>query len=569
MKTKITEGNPEWARFEDWLNDKLGHQSDWTVIAEQKRYNSMDLPFDECCSTLSYLAKYDAEVLDKLFSYDSWDIQYHDGTVYFEEDEEGNIFVENIQHGDAKVFVYRRNEIAQYPSVWKLWPTFENYYNLRRDSDGNLIDPYTDEIVVKISYPADKGGVSVRTDYLRDYLAARNMVLIRQHDYNRIWAEPIDTLPEVEFEDIVHRTGWGCYWLRVSNSQDNRQDRRSRLVAKDIIPPFDKSGTVGGIRPPKIDIDKYPEFIIGKDINGNVKLMKPNPKDILHPAYFHPRVLKRYYDAPSRYSVGFHSPGMGGLSFLDQWQIHLGRNDEGLIIIWLGDLAKAGLSYEEISHWRTHNVEPRGGMAEDFWNAEMGCEAPLTPSLEERLIECKHNIVEAFKSKSKMIYSEYKGPDRYIEKRLRIPLYNEHAEFIEAIMLLSRMFIEYLEDSLFKQELPEQYKFESKDKPFGSIVIFTNWLIHVAGISEETANKLKKALQNIQLVRSKTGAAHRFSDNSYQEVIQKLGLSSSITASELFKVVAEPLADCLEELCKSLDIYNNVWWVKSQSGESR
>lgn len=561
MSSDIVLGSPEWARFEDWIHTILGRYCDWTVIAELERFSGVnDEVFSETRAILSYLARNKEESMIKAFEYDGWDTQYDQGGVWVEDADNGIICHEDLGEDSAKVFVTLKDKIGSYPVEWKLWPTFENYLGLRNDRNANFLDPYNGKLVVEIPYPADKGPVRVRTDYLQDYLAARDMVLIRQHDHRRHWLELIKDLPESESDGTVVKEKWGCYTLDVRNSKKSSTDRFSRLVAKDMVTPYERAGTIGGKRQKfKGPTKDYPEFITSKGLDGKEIRQKPDPSDILYPTYFDPRVLKRYYDEPSRYSVGFHAPGMGGVSFLDRWSIPIGRNDEGLIVVWLGDLAKAGLSYEDIVHWRAHNVPPRGGMATDFWNAQMMCSPSKIPSLETRLIYCKHEITKAIEARKKTVYKHYKGPDKHVEKTLRIPLFNEHTEFEETILLLSRMFIEYLDIERFRNDLPDKYK---NDRSLGPMVIFSNWLERAIDIPIDTVEALKRALQTIQKARSKTGAAHRFSDSSYQEIIQSLRLSGRVTAKSLYCSIAEPLADSLEEICKALGAVNSLWWIK-------
>jgi hypothetical protein len=563
MPNNILLGSFEWARFEDWLSNEAGKYHDWTVVAELESCSGVkNEPFTERRATLSYLARNKKESVLKAFEYDGWDTQYDQGNVHIEESDEGIICHENLGDDAARVFITLKDEIGTFPAVWKLWHTFENYFNLRNDEKGNLIDPYNGDLVVEIPYPADKGPVRIRTDYLQDYLAARNMVLIRQHDHRRRWLEPIRALSEREGDGTVHREKWGCYRLDIVNSQESSMDRFSRLVAKNIMTPYELAGTVGGDKRAKVEIDDYPAFITSKGLDGKEIRQKPNPNDLLYPTYFNPKVLKRYYDEPSRYSVGFHATGMGGVSFLDQWSIPIGRNDEGLIVVWLGDLAKAGLSYKEIIHWNVHNVPPRGGMAMDFWNAQMMCNPSKTPSLESKLIDCKYAITKTIEARGKKIYKSYEGPDKYTEKTLRIPLFDEHTEFRETVLLLSKMFIEYLDNKSFRNDLLDEYKYDRDGKPLGSIVVFSNWLEQVIDVPTDTVEAIKRSLQTIQMVRSKTGVAHRFSDSSYQEVIQKLKLSGRITAKLLYCTVAEPLADALERLCNAIGVDDELWWIK-------
>lgn len=567
MEKAIQIGSPSWARFEDWINNIFGKYSHWTVVAELEDFSGISTSkFFEMKATLSYLIENDIEKLNSIFAYDGWDTQYDQGRVSFEETDQGAIFHE-ILGSDARVFISRKETIGTYQSYWKLWPTFENYFDLRSDENRNLFDPYNREMVVEIPFPSECGPVRVRTDYLQDYLAARNMVLIRQHDHRRHWSELISDLPEKEVDGIVKHEKWGCYRLDVINSKSSKHDRFSRIVAKDFVTPYKKAGSVGGKPKKPLSVEDYPDFITSKGIDGEEIKQKPNSADILYPTYFLPKVLKRYYDEPSLYSVGFHAPGMGGVSFLDQWSFPIGRNSEGLIIAWLGDLAKAGLPYEEIVHWRVHNVPPRGGMAMDFWNSQMMCDPPKEPSIESRLIDCKYHINNKFDSLGIIIWSSYKGPDKATEKILREPLYEEHTEFNEAITVLSRMFIEYLNIDLFRNELPDNLKEDSNGNKFGTIVLFSNWLENTRGMNSVATGKIKRALQNIQMLRSKTGVAHRFSDNSYQEAIRKLGLSGNVTAKLLFESVSVPLADSLEELCIELGIGDNLWWLKLRKKE--
>lgn len=559
MEELSNKGSPAWVLFEDCLLKEAGRFNYWTIIAETYDYSIRnDDPFRENRATLSYLARNKRDIIERIFADDMWDVQYDIGDVDVEKSDNGVICYENLGDEDIRVFITMKESIGNYPKEWKLWPTFGNYFNLRADEKGNLVDPYNGELIAKIPFPAENGPVCIRTDYLQDYLAARNMVLIRQHHYTRLWKEYITDTQEPEENGICCKEDWGCYNLYVSNSQEGF----SRLIFKDFVPPDKQAGTVGGNRQAEVQAGDYPEFIIEKKLGGNEIKKRPAPND-LKPVYFNPKVLKKYYEEPKRYSVGFHAPGMGSISFLDKWNIPMGRNDEGLIILWLGDLAKAGLSYEEITHWRVYNVPPRGGMAMDFWNAQMQCNPSKVPSLEDRLIDCKNSIIKYMDANGKKIYKPYEGPDVYIEKTLREPLSDEHSEFQESIILLSKMFIEYLDIKFIKKDLPDKHIKDANGKEFAPIVLLDNWLKFVIHVPIESAEKIKKSLQNIQMVRSKTGVAHRFSDSSYQYAINRLDLSDDrITGKSLYCAVANPLADNLEELCNALGIGNDLWWIK-------
>ena len=168
---------------------------------------------------------------------------------------------------------------------------------------------------------------------------------------------------------------------------------------------------------------------------------------------------------------------------------------------------------------------------------------------------------------SEKIWTPYKGPDKATEKILREPLFEEHTEFNEVITILSRMFIEYLNIDLFRRELPDNMKEDSNGNKFGTIVLFSNWLENNYGVNSNITDKIKRSLQNIQMLRSKAGVAHRFSDSSYEEAIRKLGISGNVTAKLLFESVSVPLAESLEELCIDLGIGDNLWWLRLRKKE--
>src|SRR5207247_1805300 len=129
---------------------------------------------------------------------------------------------------------------------------------------------------------------------------------------------------------------------------------------------------------------------------------------------------------------------------------------------------------------------PRGGMAMDFWNAQMECNPSKAPSLESRFLDCRHLIAKTIEARGKTVFKHYEGPDKYVEKILRIPLYDEHAEFQACVLILSRIFIEYLDEAGFKAELDEKFKKDKDGKTLGSIVLFANWLELILGVDSPT-----------------------------------------------------------------------------------
>jgi hypothetical protein len=549
---EVRPGTPEWAGFDDWIRRRLGAGCDWTVVAEAQDYSGLrQHRYNERRATHSYLVRNDPSILKGVFECDGWDVHFEHGGVSFDGQDHGVSCHEELGDESSRVFIRLRRELGPHPAAWELWPTFVLYFDLRAGHDGALIDPYTEEEVARVPYPASSGPVEIRTYYLQDYLSARDMVLVRQHDHRRHWFQKIAGVVPPETDSQVLQTQWGCYWLHV-NDEPTPVGRFSRLVAKDFIPPSGKAGIVGGIRSGKPRADEYPEYLVlGSD--GAESHLRPNAGDILHPAWFNPKVLQRYYDAPNRYTVQFTEPGLGLVRYLDKWVLPIGRNNDGLIVIWLGDLAKQGLSYEEMVHWRTHNVRPSGGMAEDFWNAQMECKVSSDASTEDRILTARARLERAFKQRGKPVFEPLKGPDRHLKKRVRTPLSDDHWELTEILQTLDRLFVEYLNAELFSCELPRDRTIDSRGKRLKSIALFENWLADVVSVPPDIVRRVRDSLRTLHDARSKIGGAHRFSNGSYQEVIAKLGLKEQVTSRVLFERIAVSLADALDCLANNLE----------------
>jgi len=137
------------------------------------------------------------------------------------------------------------------------------------------------------------------------------MVLVRGHDYRRHWPQPIEQLGDSEMHGNLRRTEWGCFMLNVSNDSSTDGYCFARLSAKDFVLPFEGIGYVGNHRRRDPKASELPEFIVGQELSGATKMMRPSRHELGPPVYFDPKVLKRYYDEPSRYEVSFSAPGLG------------------------------------------------------------------------------------------------------------------------------------------------------------------------------------------------------------------------------------------------------------------
>jgi len=193
-------GSEDWPRFSDWLQGGLGQMTDWTVVAKTCDYGrSFVGGFDETLATFSFLVDPREVSLEEIFSNTSWDLHADFESIVDRpsKDHSGEMYVDVLREGVRHPLVQFRNSIGDYSATWRVWPALEDYFNLRRAQSGDLVDPYTGTKVVEMPEDAHNDPVRIRTDYLREYLSARRMILIRQHDHKRFWRNPIVDLGQI------------------------------------------------------------------------------------------------------------------------------------------------------------------------------------------------------------------------------------------------------------------------------------------------------------------------------------------------------------------------------------
>jgi hypothetical protein len=141
----------------------------------------------------------------------------------------------------------------------------------------------------------------------------------------------------------------------------------------------------------------------------------------------------------------------------------------------------------------------------------------------------------------------------------------EHKEFQDALLIMSRIFIEYLNPRWLFDQLPDEKRLDSSLNKMAPIALFCNWLQFNLNVNQSTVGSLKAALHTLQMARSKSGAAHRFSDSGYNELITRLELSVNSKGIEVFEAIANRVSSAFEELVVSLGCEEKLWWLRPPS----
>jgi len=237
-----------------------------------------------------------------------------------------------------------------------------------------LLDSGEEDVVIKIEKGNNNLKVEIKVYYLRDFLAAKSMVLIRFHDHRRF--SDID-LTDVGSDTLVDKKigDTFCYSVTINPNKEILGKCFSRFLGKDILPPFKEPKHKDYMSLKGETQKEYVEFIIGIDEEGDPIEHTCNPDELnskyLTPVFFKREVLKKYYDNTSKYSVEHNYIRCGYL-----WSISYGINDCGLVHVWLGDLGR--LPYNEQLHWKQYNVPPEGNISESTIRRDLMAE-PTEP----------------------------------------------------------------------------------------------------------------------------------------------------------------------------------------------
>lgn len=353
-------------KFEDWVAKREFEDSSWVVVARSIKQGDTDL------FTMSVLSKTTkADRYKQILSKSDWETRVDFGKpTFWQGGRSKRIFFDlgNVKRIDGTVFepfVFLKDFHGIHPAQFEVVQNFLLYHKLyfvEKDSVYRKIDDDGEEHdVIVIKQDGGSKEVRIATRFLRDYLAARKMVLVRQHDHRRFGHQSLSPAfkdgesKEFKYHDVSSHNY--TVWVRNERLLSDKECF-SRLLGKDLVKPLDK--------PDYSDLwfadewekkKQYCKFIISLDENSDAieetcdeyelsnyftDRKKPH---FLTPVFFKSEVLKKYYDNPAKFSVEARY-----LRCLDLWGLPIDTNKKGLVYVWLGDLGR--IPYKEQQHWR-------------------------------------------------------------------------------------------------------------------------------------------------------------------------------------------------------------------------
>ncbi len=346
---------------------------------------------------------------------------------------------------------------------------FRLFHNLWWDDERRvLIKAHVDgtaEVAVEVS----DDEIRVKTKFLRQYQAARQLDLLLFIDSVRYASSVGVTLPAEE--------DWRSDNLCATRYPNTMLSPPiTRYLATRVIPPppVERSDIW-----PYEEVDEYfPDFIIGYDDEGEEVRNSCNPEALanyfganpeapnyLTPVFFRRDMLHRYYNNPEKYSVED-----GALRCTGSWSLRMDNDGPDHVVVFLGDLGR-DLPKSERDYWRSFNVAPEGRMSQTGARRAFLGEWAEAQAPDLKLRAMYRRFVDDWQvQEGWALFREPTGPDANLLQRLRIPLTESQTEFEDSLDILAKLLSDGLNDKEIKRRLQSPVKDEK------SIAKFERWL---------------------------------------------------------------------------------------------
>ena len=369
-------------------------------------------------------------------------------------------------HDDALPIVVVRSNSGIGPKILpEIVEEFRHLLDLRPNIDHTKFDKLTRDGSLEPAAEVSESSVKIRTKYLKQYLAARQLDLVRFMD-SRVFHPGDHTAAfETEFgrnpcemRGPSYRLRW---WCDHAQQWDLGDQTLSMVRGKLVIPAPPQE--LSGIWPwDEQDVGEYQEFTIGEDDVGreirftcdpdqlrNFFGANPEAPQYLTPVWFRREVLQKYYADTDKYTVTDGRLSCGGV-----WGVHIDNdNADGFVMVWLGDLGR-DIPATERDHWKAHNVVLQ----------RLGSETAIKRQLLGQVADAESPVFvfkqeysrfrEAWRERFDWdLLCELEGPNAAALDRLRTPLNSTDKEFEDLIKDLHLALVEALNSKRLKSDV--------------------------------------------------------------------------------------------------------------------
>lgn len=504
----------EGTKFEDYMQYYLSiNDQDWIPIYEESKVS------DEMLNDVfsySALIDNDSIILEKYVEDYEWGFSTNSfgkstfEKVYLSGKDRGIQFIAGDRKEHFEYLVAYRTFNKKYPSTVEINPKLIWYNNLAK-VDNRYVDPDTDDTIIKV----EKNRILVQKKYLRDFLSAHKKCCIICFDHRRFFNET-----GLGYKTQEHKGEFYNFTIVTNKYQYNHYNAMSSILGKTIIKPYDNP--LHEDFRYFVDEKKYESFIIGENENtgeaisftceedklANYFGKNPESPHFLTPVYFSNKVLDKYRQDPSNYTVDD-----GLITNLDKWSIPFTINGDDKVVVWLGDLGR--IPFKEQLHWKVYNHSPQGGIEKKFFQRQMLAQFTDSITPENKLFELINEINTKMTEKTgEKIFNELSGADEQIRSAFAIPTNNSVTQYQTYLMQLCKITVENINTRLIKDSLSKEDLVDSDGNLFGSRMQLKLYLEKV-GI--KGSGKLDNVLKTIYNSRNKL-AGHKGSIAEYNKV---------------------------------------------------
>ncbi|SFH55897.1 hypothetical protein [Ensifer sp. OV372] len=277
--------------------------------------------------------------------------------------------------------------------IWHLHPDLVLALDLMQEGDRwyRPAEGWIEVVRLKRNEDGRPTLLEIRSEFLGDYLAARDMKLFCSSYSERI---------------VVSQTDPGYRWPDQQFNQKVGRDILEAITTPGRYPhPGDTFWTRGAIwrtewveagkLSTRVRGDKDPQEIAFALKNDGSRVAGSQLAGAMSWLYFDPALVSTLlrYRGSRLHWYSQETGGLGATSFT----LHFGVNDLGLITVFAKDIG--GLPQWEQRLWSAHNVTPEGGVSRELFAAQMEVKPAATKAPEKEMPQALDDLDAAFEQR--------------------------------------------------------------------------------------------------------------------------------------------------------------------------
>lgn len=274
-------------------------------------------------------------------------------------------------------------------------------------------------------------------------------------------------------------------------------------------------------------------------------LRRPFDVGFLTPVFFHRRVLFKYDNSPD-YQVQFASTTYGTI-YTGEEYISFGINRNGLVVMWLGDIAK--MPESEQYYLRSENVPSDHSIGSEFYDGQIECFF-TDPSRESHLFKARSAFMEACFRRFGRKLAHLDEEVMNLALAFNRPVIDSEKERRHVADTLNKIYIESLDNTA----LGDVFKTLGGDpKSLGSLKRLQG-LLERALPGEDIGSLLSPlyVLYDLRVAYSHLTSADR-QRTVFQTVVDRLGVDADVSLPDLYDTLTGAMITTFEKLAALVD----------------